>query len=329
MNVSERLVERLLSNSRSQRVRDVAALSRRSVRSKQGLFRAEGPQNVREALTLALAHPTADGVPDVLPVLDAVYVTLEELERHPQIAGQLAQVMDRGGVFVRAVSAEVLDAMTDAMTPQGMLCVCRVPEVSIESVLSGVRLVSVQVRVQDPGNAGTLIRVADASGADLTVFTSGSVDPYNPKAVRSTAGSIFHVPVITGVDIETVVSAAQDAGFTVVAADGYADLTVDQLADQSAARQFGHVEESATVPQGYGGGVYRDYTDAPVECRLEDPTMWLFGNEAHGLSSEEKLLAHVRVAVPLHGAAESLNVGMAATVCMYASARAQRRAARL
>lgn len=327
MTFVERLDNRLLSNPRADRVKDVAALTRRSTRSRRGLFRAEGPQNVREAVRLALAtiSRTAPGQdapgqgdpyrapsgPDStaggLPVLDAVYVTLEELSRHPEIAADLAELDSRGGVFIRAVTPEVLGAMTDAVTPQGMLAVCRLPEGTTTPHAAFPDLTCVLVRVQDPGNAGTVVRAADAAGAQSVAFTAGSVDPFNPKAVRSSAGSLFHVPVLTGLDLDEFSTAAHAAGVTVLAADGRADTSVDELADAALLRHAGLETPSSSA------------------VRLEQPTAWLFGNEAQGLDEHERAQADAAVAVPLHGRAESLNVGTAATVCLYASARAQRR----
>lgn len=304
MNFTERLGDRLLSNTRADRVRDVAALTRRSVRSKRGVFRAEGPQNVREALRLALS----DMPPPGLPGLEAVYVTEAELERHLDIAADLEAVSERGGVFIRAVSPEVLAAMTDAVTPQGMLAVCSLPSLTLDAALARAELACVLVRVQDPGNAGTVVRAADAAGAQAAVFTSGSVDPFNPKAVRSSAGSLFHVPVVTGAEMAEIADTAQLAGLGILAADGYASVSVDDLADAALLRSAG-VSPS---------------DDAAYD--LSRPTAWLFGNEAQGLTEDEKDHADLAVAVPLYGAAESLNVGTAATVCLYSSARAQRRA---
>ena len=151
-----------------------------------------------------------------------------------------------------------------------------------------------------------MLRAADAAGADAVIFSHSSVDIYNPKAVRSTAGSLFHLPVVLGADVAEVVAAAKAAGVGVLAADGYGHLNLDLLQDESAARAF-------------------DQQIPDSSYALEDPTLWLFGNEAQGLAGEEKALADHRVAVPVYGEAESLNLGTAATVCLYASARAQRR----
>ncbi|MDO4919523.1 RNA methyltransferase [Kocuria sp.] len=319
MTFVERLEDRLLSNPRADRVRDVAALTGRSTRSKRGLFRAEGPQNVREAVRCAL-DPHGD---PALPALDAVYVTRQALERHPEIAADLETLDGRGGVFLRAVTPEVLGAMTDAVSPQGMLAVCRVPDTDV-TALTATDLLCVLVRVQDPGNAGTVIRAADAAGAGAVVLTSGSVDPFNPKAVRSTAGSLFHLPVLTGVDLPDLAASARDRGLRLLAADGRAEVSVDELADAALLRWADLPPSGGAAPRADPG---EGFAVAARPPRLEDPTAWLFGNEAQGLSDDERALADLAVAVPLHGRAESLNVGTAATVCLYASARAQRRRA--
>ena len=150
-------------------------------------------------------------------------------------------------------------------------------------------LVTVLCGVADPGNAGTVIRTSDAAGADAVVLTRGSVDPYGGKCVRATAGSLFHLPVVTGVSPGPTVAALREAGLTVFAAalDG-TDLE--------------------TIPT----------------AELGRPTAWLFGSEAHGLDPATAAAADRQVRVPIHGRAESLNLAAAAAVCLYASARAQR-----
>lgn len=150
--------------------------------------------------------------------------------------------------------------------------------------------------VRDPGNAGTVLRVADAAGADAVLLSTESVDVHNPKVVRSTAGSLFHLPVVEEVALADAVNVLRGAGVTVLAADGRGDLDLDDLQD--------------TV----GSGV----------PDLAASTAWLFGNEAWGLADEDLALADAVVRVPLHGRAESLNLATAAAVCLYASARAHR-----
>ncbi|GAA2203126.1 RNA methyltransferase [Sinomonas flava] len=287
-----------MANPRADRVRDVAKLATRAARNRRRRFLAEGPQAVREALRLD-AERRAEGRDAVVA---EVYASEACLDRYPEIAGPAAATGQ-----LRLATDDVLAAMADTVNPQGVVAVCTMLDVALEDVLARrPRLLAVMCRVQDPGNAGTILRAADSAGADAVVLTAGSVDIYNPKAVRSTAGSLFHVPVVLGVEPEDLAAAARAAGLGILAADGDGPVDLDRLQDESAARRMGTAA-------------------AAGEYRLEAPTAWLFGNEAQGLSEGEKALADHRVAVPLYGAAESLNVGTAATVCLYASARSQRR----
>jgi TrmH family RNA methyltransferase len=144
--------------------------------------------------------------------------------------------------------------------------------------------------VRDPGNAGTIIRAADSAGVDAVVLTGRTVDLYNPKVVRSSTGSIFHLPIAVGATLSDVVDRAHAAGLQVLAADIKGE-------DMLIARN---------------GGL------------LAKPTAWLFGNEARGLADEDLALADQAIAVPIYGNAESMNLATAASVCLYESAFAQR-----
>jgi RNA methyltransferase, TrmH family len=269
----------VLTNPRSDRVKAVRSLSRRSVRSRTGQFLAEGPQAVREAVR----HAAAD-------VRD-VYVTAQAQQRHPQIvaAAHAAQL------WVHEVTPEVLAAMCDTEAPQGIVAVCRWSGPGLDEALAALppdAFVCVLTHVRDPGNAGTVIRCADAAGAGGVVLTGASVDPYNGKAVRASAGSLFHLPLALDPGTAEVLDAVHRAGLLVLAADGRGELDLD------------------------------DAEDAGL---LGAPTAWLFGNEAWGLPADVAALADHRVRIPLHGRAESLNLATAAAVCLYASARAHRR----
>ena len=284
-----------MSNPRADRVRDVAKLAGRPARLKRGQFLAEGPQAVREALRLHQQR-VADGQPGVVT---EVFASESCLDRHPEFE-ELSQ-----GVNARLATDEVLAAMADTVNPQGIIAVCRFLDVALQEVLdAGPRLIAVLCQVRDPGNAGTVLRAADSAGADAVILTASSVDIYNPKAVRSTAGSLFHLPVVLGADVDELAAACRARGIGVLAADGYGTLNLDTLQDENARRRL------------TGEGPESEYA-------LEQPTAWLFGNEAQGLSEEELALADHRVAVPVYGSAESLNLGTAATVCLYASARSQ------
>ena len=257
----------ILSNVGSERVRRVAGLIRRQARNRFGRFLVEGPQGVREAVRHA---PGA---------VHDVYATPEAARRHARIW----QEAEAAGLYRHLVTDEVMRAMSpDA---QGVLAVVAVPgDQALAPVLRGARLVVVLTAVQDPGNAGTMIRTADA-----VLLLRGSVEVTAPKVVRATAGSLFHLPVVTGVELEEGLTALGQAGLGLLAADARGDTDL--------------------------------FTADDV---LTAPTAWLLGNEAHGLGPRVLQEADAVVRVPVFGHAESLNVASAAAVCLYASARAQR-----
>lgn len=268
-----------LANARADRVKQVRVLAGRSARRKQGLFLAEGPQSAREAVRHAAAR-----------VRD-LYITLEAAERHPEIL----RAAREAGVRVHGGSPEVLEAMSADC--QGVLAVVESAVVGLDQALSGraPSLVAVLANVRDPGNAGAAIRVADAAGADAVVLAGDAVDVENPKVVRSSAGSLFHLPVVTGVSLADAVAAARARGLHVVAADG-------------------------------GGSVELGGPGADGE-QLALPTAWVFGNEAWGLAAEDIALADEVVRIPVFGRAESLNLATAVAVALYGSALARARQA--
>lgn len=267
----------MLDNPRSPRVRAVAKLAKRPARAETGLFLLEGPQAVSEALTYR---------PELVVEL---YATPTALERYQDIA----QTAVEAGVDVEFVAEHVLDTMADTVTPQGFVAVCRQFPTSVRDIFADrPGLIAVLEEVRDPGNAGTIIRAADSAGAGAVVLTGRTVDLYNPKVVRSTTGSLFHVPVAVGADLADVVGRAHSAGLQVLAADIKGE-------DLLAARQEG---------------------------QLARPTAWVFGNEAHGLADELLELVDRVVTVPIYGRAESMNLATAASVCLYESAFAQRSA---
>lgn len=289
---AERPEQPVLANPRSDRVRAVRRLSGRAARLRAGRFTVEGPQAVREAVR-AHGEALAAGRD---PVVEELFLTSGMAGRHPGIV----DAATAGGVTPRPVTPEVLAAMADTATPQGVLAVCRLVGVApARAVEHRPRLVVVLAQVRDPGNAGTVIRAADAAGADAVVLTGSSVEVHNPKCVRATAGSLFHLPVAGGGSLDEVMALLRGAGLRILAADGAGDVDLDGLLDDAA--------------DGDPGG-------------LAGPVAWVFGNEAWGLPAEALALADAVVRVPVHGRAESLNLATAATVCLYAAARAQRRA---
>lgn len=261
-----------LTNTRSDRVKSVRALSRRSVRERTGRFLVEGPQSVREVVR----HQ-----PEL--VVD-LYLTADAAQRY----GEVVDAAAAADLHVHEVSEDVLAAMSETPTPQGLAAVCRVPSASLDEVLAASpRLLVLLTHVRDPGNAGTVIRGADAAGADAVLVSDASVDVLAPKVVRSTAGSLFHLPVVTGLPVEATIARLREAGIRVLAADGAGTVLLP-------------------------------------EVDLGPAHAWVMGNEAWGLEEEVRAQCDEVVRVPIYGAAESLNLAMAATVCVYASAAAQR-----
>ncbi len=265
----------MIDNPRSPRVRAVAKLAKREARSETGLFLLEGPQAVTEALAFR---------PELILEL---FATPTAWEKHPD----LSAAARNAELEVEFVTEHVLDAMADTVTPQGIVAVCRQFPTSLKDILAGEpKLIAILEEVRDPGNAGTIIRAADAAGADAVIFTGRSVDLYNPKVVRATTGSLFHLPVAVGNELELVIERTKEVGLQVIAAD-------IKGADLLAARKAG---------------------------ALVAPTAWLFGNEARGLTDDHYALADWVITVPIYGHAESMNLATAASVCLYESAFAQR-----
>jgi TrmH family RNA methyltransferase len=285
----------------SPRLKAARRLTKRAFRQRERAFLAEGPQAVAEALSCGAK-------------VSDLFVTVAARSRH----SDLVTAAEGAGVPVHLVSGEVMEDLAQTVTPQGLLAVCGFVDVPLAQVMSELKgaarapggerenpggerenrvtrpapaLVALLANVRDPGNAGTVLRTADAAGAQAVVFADASVDPYNGKCVRASAGSLFHLPVVAGARLEEAVAAMREAGLRIVAADGRAGRPLD---------------------------------DPDVQARLSEPTAWMFGNEAWGLPPDLVALADEPVAVPIYGNAESLNLAAAAAVCLYASARAQR-----
>lgn len=281
---------------RSPRLKAARRLTKRAFRERARAFLAEGPQAVSEAFGCGA------------PVTE-LFVTAEARSRHEE----LVTAMARAGIPVHVVSGEVMSDLAQTVTPQGLLAVCGFVDVPLEQAVAGLApaadadgagaagragaagglppLVAVLANVRDPGNAGTVLRTADAAGAQAVIFSDASVDLYNGKCVRASAGSLFHLPVVAGAPAAQAIRALRGAGLQILAADARAGRSLDEL--------------------------------GPDE--LAAPTAWIFGNEAWGLPADLVALADESVAVPIYGRAESLNLATAAAVCLYANARAQRR----
>jgi len=268
---------------RSARIVAAHKLLRRARRSEAGEFLADGAQAVREAVA---AEREAPGT------VRELYVTAPAAARQVAIVRTALDL----GIAVTEVTARAAAKLSDAVTPQGITARCTLPAAfadGLGSLLAGrPRLVAVLVETSDPGNAGTIIRLADAAGADAVIAAGDTVDPFGPKAVRASVGSVFHVPIVRAPRPEALLAALADAGIRTLATTGTAELT---------------------LPEADAAGL------------LAQPTAWLFGNEAHGLADGVIQAADHAIRIPIHGKAESLNLAAAAAICLYASATAQRR----
>lgn len=262
----------LIENPKAPRVKRVAALARKKERVESGRFIVEGPQAVRELLSY---RPR---------LAEVVYATTGDEAWQSEID----QLSSEAGVDLERVTPQVLAAMAGTVQPQGVVAVARIPEASLAEALEGAKLVAVLHEVRDPGNAGTVLRAADAAGADAVIFSGESIDPWHPKVVRSTTGSIFHLPVVTADSLEEVVAAARAAGLETIAAD----VRGDSLAD--------------------------------VRGTLNGKIAWVFGNEARGLDETEREVIGRSLKLPIFGEAESLNLATAASVLLYETAFSQR-----
>jgi len=260
---------------RSARVKEARKLSRRPARAERRLFLADGPKAVEGALSA---------------VLDSGVSCAVEVFATPDVdAASLREATVAAGVAWTAVDDRAMASLSDSVTPAGVVAVCRFLDSDPADVVRAARLVVVCADVRDPGNAGTVIRTADAVAADGVILAGHSVDPYNPKTVRASVGSLFHLPHALAADTAGAVATARDAGLVVLAADGAGEV---------------------------------DLFDADKLVR--GPVAWLFGNEAWGLPPATAALADHRVRIPIPGRAESLNLATAAAVCLYATARARR-----
>ncbi len=239
-------------------------LHRQAARRRAARFLAEGPNLVEAAARRGLVVE--------------VFGTESALSRFGHLVPD---------VTVHPVTDRAAKALSDTVTPVGLIAVCTIPEASLDDVLAEPPpLVAVAVEISEPGNAGTLIRIADAMGAAAVVLAGHSVDPYNGKCLRASAGSIFSIPVVVHYEVADVLAALTGSGLQVLAATVDGELGLDA---------------------------------APLDV----PSAWLFGSEAHGLPTEIAQAATHRVRIPMAGSAESLNVASAAAICLYQSARAQ------
>ena len=249
-------------------VRAARKLARPSSRARAGgRFLLEGPEGIRSAL-------------DAGHVPDSLLATERAAARH---AG-LVNLARQRGAQVALVAEPVLSALAATTTPQGLVAVLPSVVRPLEALPASPRLVCVLAEVRDPGNAGTVLRAADAFGADAVITTRGSVDLQSPKAARAAAGSLFHLPVVAGVPWPALRAALRQRGLRLVGADAHAAATVDRPP-------------------------------------LDEPVALVLGNEAHGLPAQVAADLDLIVRIPLAGRAESLNLAAAAAVLLYEASR--------
>jgi TrmH family RNA methyltransferase len=260
-----------LLTERSARIVAARKLTRRVGRDAAGLFLAEGRQAVVEALT------DPSGVHEV-------FATEAAADAHRDLLASTP-------VPVRLVTEKAAAGLSETVTPQGLVAVCALRDIPVGTIASAPpRLAVALAELADPGNAGTVLRTADACGAGAVVFGAGSADPYGGKAVRASAGSVFHVDVVRGAPLAPLIGSLRTARVTVLAADGGGEAGLDEVA---------------------------------ADGRLAGPVLWLFGNEARGVPAELAELADARVRIPMRGRAESLNLAAAAAICLYTTQLAQ------
>jgi TrmH family RNA methyltransferase len=257
-------------------LRAARRLLRRKDRQIAGRFLAEGPQAVSEALGRTGT------------VIDLI-VAEDSVDRHRD----LLSIAMNAGARIAVASASAVDELSATVTPQGLVAVCHMIDVSAVEALTGTPQLAVFCdQIRDPGNLGTVIRCSDAFGADAVLVSHDSVDVYNGKTVRASTGSLFHLPLIVGVELAEAVKLARESGLQILGADPAAPYKINDLAESG---------------------------------ELMRPTMWVLGNEARGLPLDHKALLDRLVALPIYGRAESLNLSTAAAVLLYSSATAQRR----
>lgn len=256
----------MITSPKNPKVAAAVKLKKRAFREREGRFLVEGVQAVAEALS------SSAGVTQLIHSTDPHELVVRARER---------------GAEVHHVSEDVMGHLTSTVTPQGVVAVSPFVDVPLDAVPDRPGCVAVLHAVRDPGNAGTVLRSADAAGADAVIFTASSVDVYNPKAVRAAAGSLFHLPIVRGLETAGAIDALRARGCRVLAMDAHGETDL-------------------------------------YELDLTEPTTFVFGNEAWGLPREVAALADATVRVPIRGRAESLNLAAAATVCLFEWARQRR-----
>ncbi len=263
----------MITSAQNKFIKEVKALSKKKDRVKTGLFVAEGFRFVKSAIELNA---------EIMYVLysDSIYRTDEGTEFINTLAKQ-------SEIRVLEIEEKLMKELSDTQSHQGVLAVIKQPRFDWDDVVKKNGFILILDRLQDPGNLGTIVRTADAAGADGVITIKGTVDVYNPKVLRSTMGSVFEMPVLEGLEWEDVETKLKEAGYHLYATA---------------------LENSVEY-------------DAP---NYLTGTAMIIGNEANGISSEILEASDTKVKIPIIGSAESLNAGVAAAVVMYEVLRQRR-----
>ena len=247
-------------------VKAAAELKQKKYRTQNGLYLAEGLRTAEEAVAYK--------------AVETLFYVATDDERTMRLLEDAAAQ----NIKLVCVSENVMKKIADTDTPQGIIAVCKMRQPKLENLLASGKMLLVLDRVGDPGNIGTMLRTADAAGIGGLVLLKGCADIYAPKTVRSSMGSLFHIPVLSGVSEQEFVSAAKKAGY---------DLLVTCL----------------------------DGADNLYKADLSGRIAFVMGNEAGGVSETLLEKADKRVYIPMAGRAESLNVAMAAGIVMFEALR--------
>lgn len=256
---------------RTPRIVQAAKLLKSSERRKTKRFLVEGGNCVEAALATGAATD--------------VFVTKAGSSKY----AELLQLAVNVHAYIHPIEHKAAQKLADTATTPGIFAICRNVTWNLNQALRGQpRMVCVGVETSDPGNAGTLMRLGDAMGANAVIFAGDTVDPQSPKAVRASTGSLFHVPVVRNRDVDFVLDRLQKQGFALAATTAAGDFDIRNSSEQ-----------------------------------LQQPVAWLFGNEAHGLPAAVMQRADYTMRIPIRGNAESLNLATAAAICLYETARVQ------
>ena len=247
-------------------VKAAAELKQKKYRTQNGLYLAEGLRTAEEAVAYK--------------AVESLFYVATDDDRTMRLLEDAAMQ----NIKLVCVNENVMKKIADTETPQGIIAVCKMRQPKLENLLASGKMLLVLDRVGDPGNIGTMLRTADAAGIGGLVLLKGCADIYAPKTVRSSMGSLFHIPVLSGVSEQEFVSAAKKAGY---------DLLVTCL----------------------------DGADNLYKADLSGRIAFVMGNEAGGVSETLLEKADKRVYIPMAGRAESLNVAMAAGIVMFESLR--------